>query len=107
MSNDPYLSAINVSEAGLMRLCSFIIAFLFWQFLFLLGLTLELTGQVHFQINALETKLSPLFQVCSFLGIAPIMIVVLSWKIIELFVSTYLNSYRKKYLIFTKNGNPV
>lgn len=94
-----YQAAINVSEQGLMRLLSFIVAFLLWQFLFLLGLTLELTGQFHFQMDVLTTILSPLIQVCSFLGIAPVAIVIVSWKLIEFIVASYLHAYRKKYFI--------
>jgi hypothetical protein len=102
---DYYDARINVSEAGLMRLCSFIISFLVWQFLFLLALFLVLFGVISFDI--LASHISPFAQALGLIGITPLLLAILTWKLVEDIVAAYIHSYKKKYLIITKNGIPV
>gem|GEM_PF-4078655 len=91
---DPDIAFLVTIQKGQTRLVSIIIAFMFWFFISVSLMSCQLLGLIH--VDSLFLKLST---VLSLLGLSPLLLTTLTWKIFEKLCSLFLKSYKSHYLI--------
>jgi hypothetical protein len=100
---DNYVSSYEIGFLlstihGLIRLLAIITTFFFW-------LCLSALALVFLRLNLISLgQLSLLHQVLGIVGLSPILLTVLSWRIIEKIYSYYLTHYANKHTEIEKNS---
>ena len=91
---DPDIALIITIQKGQTRLISIVITFIFWFFIAVMLISLHFLGVFH--VHQIYLKFST---VVGMLGISPLLLTILTWKIIEKMCSLFLKSYLSSYLL--------
>ena len=93
---DNYEKALLIIRGvAIIRLISIVIAFLFWFSVTTLVLLLNLFGIFPFDILR---QLLEINQVLSIIGLSPLLLTILSWRLIEKLCSFYIQKYTIKHI---------
>ena len=91
---DPDIAFLVTVQKGQTRLISIIITFIFWFFISIVLISLQLLGII--QVDKILLKLST---VLSMLGLSPLLMTILTWRRVEKLCSLFLKSYKSSHLL--------
>src|SRR4030042_2396205 len=91
---DPNIAFIITVQRGQTRLISIVITFIFWFFIAIMLIALHLLGLFH--VDRIFLKFST---VVGILGLSPLLLTTLTWRIIEKLCASFLKSYKSSHLI--------
>lgn len=92
--SDPHIAILSAKSDGLIRLISIALSVVFWLICSLAVLVLYLHDP-----NVLQPLDKP-FQVASVLGLSPLALGVLTWRLFERLCCLFLDRYTKKHVVF-------
>jgi len=93
--SSPEIALILTQQHAIIRILAFTFTYLFWLSLTLAALFLKLFGVIEMDFFQ---NIPQWLQFLSLIGITPLFLAILTWKIFDRLCSAYIKSYRDKHM---------